>query len=236
MQEQQNTKLVVGIIGATVLLFAGLVFAVMNAPASSPVSTGTQTEDVTFRADALSPSIGKQDSAVVVRMYSDFQCPACRAVEPAVKHAIDTFKDRVAFVWKDFPLETIHPFARAGANAARCAEVQGKFWEYHDILFSSQNEWTSTKDQKPLFLRYANTLGLNIETFQTCLANKSQDASVAAGIAEGFANRVDRTPTVFINQKRYYGLTAAEWDTLLNQALAETNVATPTTTSAATGL
>lgn len=219
MQEQSNTKLILGIVGLSTLLFVGLVYAVIHAPAESPVSYSVQDEDVTFSADAQSPVIGKADSAVVVRMYSDFQCPACRASEPAVQHAIEKYKDRVKFVWKDFPLETIHSHARVGAEAARCAEAQGKFWEYHDKLYTSQDEWAAQQSPEATLAGYAGQLGLDQAKFQTCLSTRAGDAAVAAGISEGFANHVDRTPTVFINKKRYFSLSATEWDQLLDAAL-----------------
>ncbi len=219
MQEQNNIKLVVGIVALSVLLFGGLVFAVLKAPAPPSVSYGTEDENVTFSADAQSPVIGKADASVVVRLYSDFQCPACRVAETGVKHAIEKYKDRVKFVWKDFPLEQIHPQARLGSNAARCAEVQGKFWEYHDKLFATQEQWSSQRAPEATLVGYAEGLGLNKDQFQTCLSKRAQDSLVAATIAEGFGNRVDRTPTVFMNKKRYFSLTAAEWDQLLDAAL-----------------
>lgn len=224
MQEQSNTKLILGIVGLSLLLFVGLVYAVLRAPSEPPVSYNVQDEQVTFSADPQSPVIGKADSSVVVRLYSDFQCPACRVAEPGVQHAIQKYKDRVKFMWKDFPLETIHPHARIGADAARCAEAQGKFWEYHDKLYANQDQWAAQASPEATLASYAQDLGLNKEQFQTCLSTKAQDGAVAAGISEGFANRVDRTPTVFINKKRYFSLTAAEWDRLLDAALQEAGV------------
>jgi protein-disulfide isomerase len=226
MQEQSNTKLVLGIVGLSLLLFVGLVYAVMKAPSAPGVLSTKQEESVSFSADPQSPATGKMDSPVVVRMYSDFQCPACRAVEPAVQYAIEKYKDRVKFIWKDFPLETIHPRARIGADAARCAEAQGKFWEYHDTLYANQDQWSSQSSPQATLVGYAQSLGLDKDKFQTCLSTKAQDGAVAAGIAEGFANRVDRTPTVFINKKRYFSLSNAEWDQLLTAALQETATTT----------
>ncbi len=227
MQEQQNTKLIFGIIGLSVVLFAGLIFAVLKAPSDPANSlTGVEDESVVFSADAQSPSTGKQDSKVVVRLYSDFECPACKVSEPAVAQAVAKYKDRVKFVWKDFPLEQIHPVARAGAEAARCAEVQGKFWEYHDELYANQSEWSSQKNPESLFLNYADKLGLNKDQFRACYESRAQDSAISATLAEGFSNRVDRTPTVFINNKRYFSLSAEEWTTLLDQALLSTGETT----------
>lgn len=227
MQEQQNTKLIFGIIGLSVVLFGGLIVAVLKAPSQPANSvTGVADESVVFSADPQSPSIGKQDSKVVVRLYSDFQCPACKLSEPAVAETMAKYKDRVKFIWKDFPLEQIHPVARAGAEAARCAETQGKFWEYHDELYVSQSEWSSQKNPESLFLSYADKLGLNKDQFTSCYQTSAHDSAISATLAEGFGNRVDRTPTVFINNKRYFSLSVAEWTALLDQALLSTGETT----------
>jgi protein-disulfide isomerase len=161
-------------------------------------------------------------------MYGDFQCPACRSAEPGVKYAIDTYRDRVRFVWKDFPLSQIHPNAELAANAARCAETQGKFWEYHDALYASQPEWADERDPSQKFAAYAKDVGLNTDAFSSCLSAREQKAKVGADVAEGFHNSVDATPTFFINNRRYFGMSPSEWATQLDQALGVAGAVTST--------
>ncbi len=219
MNEQPtgNKGLIFGIIGITVLIFAGLVWAIVSAPPAENGNGGTTNESVSFN-DANDPVKGKVGAAVVVHLYSDFQCPACRASEPAVRYAMEKYGDRVLFIWKDFPLLQIHKNARKAANAARCAQDEGKFWEYHDKLYDTQSEW-SNGDASPKFLAFAGQLGLNSAQFTSCLNADADDAKVAAGIAEGYRNQIDRTPTVFINNRRYFSMTPAEWDAALESAL-----------------
>ncbi len=220
MSESKNTSLIVGIIAVTVLLFAGLAWLLVRTPASPSVSRAGQPENVTF-SDENNPFVGPADAKVVVRLFSDFQCPACKFAEPAVKAAMEQYKDRVKFVWKDFPLETIHPNARLASEAGRCAAVEGKFWEYHDQLFAKQTEWEGLSNPFAKLVEEAAQVGITSPSFSACLQTRGQTALVRRDISEGFANDVDRTPTVFINNRRYFAMTSAEWKKNLDAALAE---------------
>lgn len=224
MAEQKNTGLIAGIIGLTILIFGGLVWAVARAPSQTRLPGGGagQPEEVSFN-DQGSPAFGLEGAKVVAHLYSDFQCPACRFAEPAVKAAMEAYKDRVRFIWKDFPLEQIHPNARGASNAARCAQDQGKFWEYHDALYASQTDWEKMNNPSGKFTEIARVLGLNEGVFTTCLTNRVHNDLVSRDVSEGLANRVDRTPTFFVNNRRYFGMNPADWSRVLDQALAETS-------------
>ena len=230
MQQQSNTGLIVGIIAVTVILFGGLIFALSRSPSDGPAS-GPQDEQVTF-IDQVDPVFGPDRAAVTVHMYEDFQCPACSASHPIVKAIMEKFKDRVRFVWKDFPLEQIHPHARAGANAARCAQVDSKFWEYEDVLYTKQDEWVNSANQTDRFVAYAKQLGMDDAKFRTCLTANTHDTKISNDLNEGLRNRVDRTPTFFINKKRYFGMEEPDWTKALEKELASVAAANATTTSA----
>lgn len=229
MFQHKNTGLVIGIVGVSVLLFAGLVWLVMRMPADPSSRNAGQPENVSFQ-DEGSASEGPTDAKVVVHLYSDFQCPACRATEPIVMEIMRAYKDRVRFVWKDFPLEQIHRNARAAANAARCAAAQGKFWEYHDVLFTKQSDWESSSDPASKFKEYAPGVEVDLAAFTACLANRPHDVAVMRDVSEGLRNKVDRTPTYFINNRRYFGMSAAEWKKHLDAALREGSAATSSST------
>lgn len=218
MQESSNKGLLIGTIGLAVLVFAGLAWAILSAP-SSP-ATGTGNTAVGF-SDDTAPKIGPSDSKVVVHLFSDFQCPACKAFEPAAEYAVNKYKDRVLFVWKDFPLMSIHPNARNGANAARCAEDQGKFWEYRQVLYAQQDSWAGQGNPEPAFLAYARQLGLDEGTFTSCYEGRKDDSKVMDGVTDGNKNGVNATPTVFINGVSHNGLTTDDWDKLLSAELAK---------------
>lgn len=218
-----NTGLLVGIIGITVALFGGLVFLLTRLPSDTPGVGGD--ENVTF-SDAADPAVGLVNAPVTVRMYEDFECPACAASHPVVKRVIETYKDRIRFVWKDFPLETIHKTARPSANAARCAQQQNKFWEYQELLFQSR-DWVTAVNKKETFINLAKSVvGLNQEQFKTCVERDAADGAVATTISEGFRNRVDATPTFFVNQKRQFAMGFADWKNVLDAALAASSSTT----------
>src|SRR5205085_997458 len=81
---------------------------------------------------------GNPNAPVTIVEFSDFQCPYCRAAEPTIKEVLDKYKDKVRFSYRDYPLKQIHPHAEQAAEAARCAGEQGKYWEYHDLLYAKQ--------------------------------------------------------------------------------------------------
>jgi len=85
---------------------------------------------------------GNPDAQVVLIEYSDFQCPACRAYIPIITSLIEQFPDDLVVVYRHFPLQSVHANARAAAEASEAAAKQGKFWEFHDILFDKQTEWS----------------------------------------------------------------------------------------------
>lgn len=218
MDQGSNKHVVIGIVAVTVLIFGGLTYLVARSPSSG---VGPQVETGLTFSDTDNPSVGPADAKVTVQIYSDFQCPACRASEPILQQMIQQYKDRVRFVWNDFPLEGIHKNARLGANAVRCAQAQGKYFEMHDHLFAEQDMWVNAADPKSTLVGYAQGLGLDKAVFEACLNNRSEDAKVAADIREGNGNRVDSTPTFLINNVRYNGMNAADWQAALNAALAK---------------
>lgn len=86
---------------------------------------------------------GKADAPIVIVEFSDFQCPFCGRALPTVKQVMSEYKDKVLFAYKHFPLTQIHPLAQTAAESSECAKDQGKFWEFHDKLFSAQQEWSN---------------------------------------------------------------------------------------------
>lgn len=214
---QSNTGMIAGIIAITLLIFGGLTWAILKAPAEPSGPVAGQEEKLVFN-DANDPTIGPANATVVVHMAGDFQCPACRQAELAVKPTIEKYKDRVQFVWKDFPLP-FHKNSRLAANVARCAQVQGKFWDMHDKLFAEQLNWSEESNPEPKFIQYAKDLGLNDVALQACVDARSQDQRIADDAAEGNQNRIDRTPTFFINNRRYFTMSPVEWSEKLDAAL-----------------
>ncbi|MCE9586043.1 DsbA family protein [Candidatus Uhrbacteria bacterium] len=187
MQETSNRNVLIGIVVTAVLVFGGLVWAIVSAPPSTPVSGGPLSFE-----DAGDPFIGPENATTVVRLFSDFQCPACRAAEAGVNYAIEKYKSKVKFIWNDFPLMSIHPNARLAANAARCAQDQGQFWEMKDKLYTEQTSWATGKDPAADFKAYAGQLGLDAGTFGTCLDSTLDHANLSHILCKTFLTEVLR--------------------------------------------
>jgi protein-disulfide isomerase len=143
---------------------------------------------------------GPQDAPVTIVEFSDFHCPFCRGAVATVKEVLRQFPVQVKWVFRDFPLPSLHPQAFKAAEAARCAGEQGKFWEYHDILFDSQDQ-TTTAD----FKRFAEQLKLDGARFAGCLDSGKYRAAVEADMKDGTQLGVTGTPTFFINGRMLVG-------------------------------
>ncbi len=145
-------------------------------------------------AIAGAPLRGAPDAAVTVVEFSDFECPFCKQANGTLAKLMETYSGKIRLVYRDFPLENIHPQARRAAEAARCARDGGKFWEYHDVLFV-QSPKLAPEDLK----RYASQVGLDVEKFDTCLAGGAQSAPVQKDLDEGTQLGITGTPAFFIN-------------------------------------
>ena len=143
-------------------------------------------------------SKGPQRAEVVIIEFSDFQCPYCRAVQPTLKQLLREYGERIRIDFRHLPLEQ-HPLATASAQAALCAGKQGRFWEYHDALFS-------TEELTREFLDIAATKSnLKLPLFQACLASVESRLAIIADLQEAKKLGIDSTPTFLINGKLLRG-------------------------------
>jgi len=146
-----------------------------------------------------SPMLGSKTAKVEVQLFEDFQCPFCSKLSPSIKDFQKRFPNDVRIVFKHMPLN-IHDNAQVASEASMAAAAQGKFWEYHDVLFQNQQALT-----RPDLERYAGQIGLDVEKFK-----KDLDAGVGKQLIqrdsqEGAGAGVSGTPSVFINGMRYQG-------------------------------
>ncbi|MFH0711040.1 MAG: thioredoxin domain-containing protein [Candidatus Aenigmatarchaeota archaeon] len=119
-------------------LVASATYTTLKTKIDSVLANESSTN--TIKLGSLPPK-GNSSARVVVVEFSDYQCPFCRRVEPTVEKIISEYVEKIKFVYMDLPLYSIHKFAGQASNAARCANEQGKFWEYHDVLYDRQDEW-----------------------------------------------------------------------------------------------
>jgi len=120
------------------------------------------------------PFKGNENAPVTIVEFSDFQCPFClRFYEQTLPSIIENYVDtgKVKFVYRDLPLDSLHPNARPVHIASECADEQGKFWGYHDMLFDNQSEWARlpAADLQSTLTKYASDLGLESAIFEACL-------------------------------------------------------------------
>ena len=147
---------------------------------------------------------GKADSKVMFVEYGDFQCPGCGSAYAPVKEVTEKYKDQLAFVFRNFPLSSLHPNARAAAAAAESAGLQGKYWEMHDKLYENQNTWgsVSASERTDFFATYAQELGIKVDQFKTDLASTGVNKKINYDQAIGKKVGVNATPTFFLNGKK----------------------------------
>lgn len=136
---------------------------------------------------------GNPKAPIMIVEFSDYQCPYCHNVEPVVKDLLAKYGDKVSLSYRDFPLTAIHSQAQISAEASRCALEQGKFWEYHDQLF------TASKLEKDDLIGYARNLKLDDKQFSSCLTGEKYKADIDKDLQEGRKAGVSGTPGFFIN-------------------------------------
>jgi len=139
------------------------------------------------------PAMGPADAPITIVEFSDYQCPFCRRAEPIVKEVMERYPGQVRLVYRHFPLDQIHPRARPAAEAAMCAHDQGKFWEYHEKLFSDDE----FGDEQ--LVAYAEEVGLDKADFEKCLEEDRFAEKVEADLQAGRAAGVSGTPAFFVN-------------------------------------
>jgi protein-disulfide isomerase len=146
---------------------------------------------------------GKKDSKVVIIEYGDYQCPGCGAAYPNLKQVTEKYKGQIAFIFRNFPLASLHPNARAAAAAAEAAGLQGKYWEMHNNLYAGQDEWKDldTSKRGDFFVNYASTLGLNTDKFKTDMASAQVNQKISYDQAIGKKVGVNATPSIYLNGK-----------------------------------
>ena len=143
-------------------------------------------------------TLGPPDAPVTLVEYGDYECPYCGRAYPIVKELQQRMGERLRFVFRNFPLNTLHEHAGVAAQAAEAAAGQGKFWEMHDILYEHQDDLADVQ-------QYALKIGLEIYQFEADLSGEKYAKRVRDDFRGGVRSGVNGTPTFFINGVRYNG-------------------------------
>src|SRR5262249_26680222 len=155
------------------------------------------------------PTIGDPKAPVTIVEYSDFECPVCRSLHDTLRDILPKYPGKLRVVFKDFPLEQLHPWARTAAIAGRCAYMQKPeaFWKMYDLIYDNQdiisasNAWMKMSE-------FAGQAGLNADAFRACMASPEAGAAIDASRANGQKLDVNSTPTIFVNGRKMVGADA----------------------------
>jgi protein-disulfide isomerase len=151
-------------------------------------------------ATAGHPFLGTADAPVTLVEFSDFECPYCLAMYSTLKILQRDYGEKVRVVFRQFPLNGIHPHAQKAAEASLCANDQGKFWELHDLMFEGQDKLEVSGLESKV-----ESLGLDLARFQNCLSDERYAAQVKEDVIAGTAVGVTGTPAIFVNGRPLLG-------------------------------
>lgn len=167
------------------------------------------------------PSFGPADAPVTIVEFGDFECPDCKMEAPILRHdLVDTLAGKVRVVFKNYPLESAHPWARAAAIAGRCVYRQGNpaFWKFYDWIYQNQDDLT-TDSLNSKILAWAGENGVDAVQLGKCIDAKATEPEVNRSIAEGQELGISGTPTLFINGRKIGGLMWPDLQLVINKEL-----------------
>jgi len=159
---------------------------------------------------------GPADAPVIVTEFSDFQCPFCSQAAGLLDQVVKDYPKDVKFVYKQFPLISIHPFAMDASKAALAAGKQGKFWEMHDQLFANNRAL-----QKEKLSDYAKAIGIDVAKFEADMNSPDVQAQIQDEMKQAANAQVTGTPTIFVNGKRLMNRSPEGFHTTIDQILKE---------------
>ncbi len=206
------------LLAAVAVIGAGLMAMSMMNKQEAATAASAQMAPVQNSADLLAKAKGvtrgNSNAPVKIMVFSDYMCPWCAVYATTIANQVRTaFIDtgKAVEIYYDFPLGGSHVHSFLAARAGRCAEGQNKFWEYHDVLFNKQRDWSfSTTTPTKLFIDYAADVGLDKKAFTTCLQSDQFADLVEWNRQLGVEAGVNSTPTVFINGRA--SAAPLDWD------------------------
>lgn len=147
---------------------------------------------------------GSVDSKVTLIEYADYQCPPCGNAYPVVKTLLEKYSDKMLFIFRNFPIASSHPNAKAAAATAEAAGLQDKYWPMHDKIFENQSEWSyaNSSERNDIFNRYATEIGLDVDKFNTDLSSSNISQKINVDISIGKEEGVQATPTFKLNGEK----------------------------------
>ncbi len=201
MNKINKTQIIIGL--GILVIFAGiLIYA----------NASFKNKNESLEGEIAKP-LESNNGKVVLEEYSDFQCPACAQASQIVDELKDKYPNKLEVVFQDTPF---HKYSILASEAAQCANDQGKYWEYHDLLFQNQSIWGQSLNEKEAikhFKEYAKSLGLNTEQFNKSLDSGEKKSYVNEKILKAQALKISATPTFYLNGKKLQNYKT--WDELV---------------------
>ncbi len=181
-----------------------------------PTDDNTPPPIQAFTVTSQDHVIGPANAPVTLIEYSDFQCPFCSRIFPTLQQVVKEYGNKVRFVYRHFPLTSIHPYAQKAAEASECAAEQGKFWQFHDLVFSNQEQLNLEQ-----LKTWGKQLGLNTSKYNDCIDSGKYAKRVQTDMQEGEQKGVSGTPATFINGQLVSGALPFEsFKQIIDQAIA----------------
>jgi protein-disulfide isomerase len=210
-----------GLWGAVAALVAGAILVLAIFVNSSTTQTAgvdaNKTVPTTSDYDIV---VGDQESKVSLIEYSDLQCPACASYHPIVKTVLAQYPN-IKYVYRNFPLRNIHPNAQIAAQAGYAANVQGKFFEMVDLLFTNQPDWENVQNPQTIFVSYAQELGLDVEKFTSDMTSSEAKRFIDKSYEMAVSHGINSTPTFFLNGAKANASNYEDFKKLIDDALQE---------------
>ncbi len=194
----QNIKLLIATLVGTLLFIFAVGFFFSQGSVGAPQESVSNLELVPEGSHVRGATESAQFTIVE---FSDFQCPACAVLAPSIKALLAQYPE-VQFVYRHFPLLSIHANAESSAWASEAAGEQGKFWEMHDQLFATQAQWSELADPQEFFVNLAAQLELDTEKFVADYSSDSVKNTVATDLRQAEQLRLNSTPTLFLNGEK----------------------------------
>jgi len=200
---------------------------VTNRNAASTVPVGPISMDAIATGRSFPGyAVGPEDAPVTLIEYADFQCPGCKMTWLLTTQDVKDYlipEGNVRFIFRDFPLE-IHPNSRAAHHAAACSDEQGKFWPMHDQLFLNQDTWAyGTGAPEKYFREYAESIGLDAEQYDACMAEGRYRGRIQASVDGGVELGVTSTPTMIIGNSIYSSMAYDDLKAIVDSLAASTS-------------
>jgi len=173
-----------------------------NVSEGEKCSTTGEKKDLILPEESNGPFLGSANASVKITEFGCYACPYTKESEDTAVKIREYYGDKIKFSYRNFFLDN-HPNSRESAEASECADEQGKFWEYHELLFENQDEWKETGYAS--FVEYATELGLNTEQFSSCYISGKYKSEVEKDYQAGIKSNIYATPTFFINNQTIVG-------------------------------